>query len=146
MRHDQRGKRVRLEDRAVIEALAGGDGPTARIVMDLRLPRALIAVTAGAMLGLAGAILQSITRNPLASPALTGVLSGAVLAAVLWSVGGPHHLQSGPMLPLVATLGGLATGIAVYVLSWRGGTNPLRLILAGVLIAAVLSSLTSLVG
>lgn len=131
----------------VLAALLGqpNDALHRTIIWELRLPRALIAVTAGAMLGLAGAILQSITRNPLASPALTGVLSGAVLAAVLWSVGGPRHLQSGPILPLVATLGGLATGITVYALSWRGGTNPLRLILAGVLIAAVLSSMTSLV-
>ncbi len=116
------------------------------IVWDLRLPRALIAVTAGAMLGLAGAILQSITRNPLASPALTGVLSGAVLAAVLWTVAGPNHLQgTGPIVPLIATGGGLATGALVYALSWRGGTTPLRLVLAGVLVGAMLSSVTSLV-
>ena len=115
------------------------------IVWDLRMPRALIALTAGAMLGLAGAMLQSITQNPLASPALTGVLSGTVLAAVFWTIAGPGHLQNGPVLPLVATAGGLATSALVYGLSWRGGTTPLRLVLAGVLVGAMLTSVTSLV-
>lgn len=113
------------------------------IVNDLRLPRALIAITAGAMLGLSGAILQNIVRNPLASPSLTGVLSGAVLAIVLFI-----HLenpQTPTNYPLVGILGGMAAGSLTYGLSWHGGTDPIRLALAGVLVAAMLNAFTSLV-
>lgn len=113
------------------------------IVNQLRLPRALIALTAGAMLGLSGAILQNITRNPLASPALTGVLSGAVLAIVLYiHISAP---QSPYFFPVIGIIGGTAAGALTYGLSWKNGTHPIRLALAGVLVAAMLNAFTSLV-
>lgn len=113
------------------------------IVNTMRLPRALIAITAGAMLGLSGAILQSIVRNPLASPSLTGVLSGAVLGIVLFiHIANP---QTPTSYPVVGILGGLSAGALTYGLSWQGGTDPVRLALAGVLVAAMLNAFTSLV-
>ncbi len=115
------------------------------IVWDLRLPRTLIALLAGAMFGLAGAILQSIMRNPLAEPEMTGATSGAVLLAVLfqtWTANQPEQL--GLVLPFVALLGGLAAGGIVYVLSWQRQSASIRLILTGVLVSAILRSGTSM--
>lgn len=113
------------------------------IVWDLRLPRALIALLAGAMFGLAGAILQIILRNPLAEPEMTGATSGAVLFAVLWLAQARGQLaQPGPVLPFVALIGGLAGGALVYLLS--GHRDPVRLVLTGVLISAVLRSAISI--
>jgi iron complex transport system permease protein len=109
------------------------------------MPRALIALMVGAMLGLSGAILQSVTQNPLASPSLTGVLSGGVLAMVLWIYLGPADQQSGAILPLVSIAGGLLAGMLVYALAWHKGTDPVSLTLAGVLVAAILNAFISLV-
>jgi iron complex transport system permease protein len=119
--------------------------PHDAIVNDVRLPRALMAVTVGALLGLSGALLQGVTRNPLASPSLTGVLAGGVLAVVMWMAFMPENLQSGGLLPLVAIGGGLITGLLVYSVAWQRGSNPVRLTLAGVLVGAVFTSITSLV-
>jgi iron complex transport system permease protein len=116
------------------------------IVWDLRLPRALIALVAGAMFGLAGAILQSIMRNPLAEPEMTGATSGAVLFAVLWlSEAGRQLDQPGLLLPFVALPGGLAGGCLVYLLGGAGKGATSRLVLTGVLISAVLRSATSII-
>ncbi|MFL5627632.1 MAG: FecCD family ABC transporter permease [Ktedonobacteraceae bacterium] len=116
------------------------------IVWDLRLPRALIAMLAGAMFGLAGAILQTIMRNPLAEPEMTGATSGAVLCAVLWLAQDPGQLeQPGLFLPFAALLGGLIGGGLVYLLSWQGQHVPDRLVLTGVVISAVLRSGTSII-
>src|SRR6266567_5581561 len=116
------------------------------IVWDLRLPRALIAMLSGAMFGLAGTILQTIMRNPLAEPEMTGATSGAVLFAVLWLAQDPGQMnQSGLLLPCTALLGGLVGGGLVYLLSWQGQHVPDRLVLTGVIISAVLRSGTSII-
>ncbi|MEM7322062.1 MAG: iron ABC transporter permease [Actinomycetota bacterium] len=135
-------------------ALAGSPASDAHdtIVMNLRLPRALVAVLAGAMLGMAGALLQSITRNPLAEPGLLGVTGGAVLAITAYIVlipdaaYGDAGADSGLPIPLVGMVGGLTTGAAVYGLSRSrfGEVDPMRLILIGVLVASIVSSLASL--
>ncbi|MEM7272834.1 MAG: iron ABC transporter permease [Actinomycetota bacterium] len=122
------------------------------IVNNLRLPRALVAVLAGAMLGMAGALLQSITRNPLAEPGLLGVTGGAVLAITAYIVLIPDAsyrdagADSGLPIPLVGMVGGLLAGATVYALSRSrtGGVDPMRLILIGVLVASVVSSFASL--
>lgn len=137
---------VAIPPAAVLAALRdqGGDPAQRQIVWDLRLPRALIAVAAGALLGMAGALLQSVLRNPLAEPGLTGVSAGGVLAAVLWLATGKALARPSSSLPLVVLLGGIVAGLLVYLLSWRGRVDPLRLILTGVLISAVLQSAVSL--
>jgi len=138
---------VALTPIEVIAALVGQPyEPFHRVIVwDLRLPRTLIALLVGGMFGLAGAILQSIMRNPLAEPEMTGATSGAVLLAVLWqtwTAGQPEQL--GVILPLIALLGGLAAGGIVYVLSWQRQSASIRLILTGVLVSAVLRSGTSM--
>lgn len=115
------------------------------VVHDLRMPRALIAAVGGAMLGLSGAMLQSITRNPVASPALTGVLSGAMLAVVGWISLNPTGEVWSSYLPLIAIGGGVIAGALVYGLAWQRGSDPVRLTLAGVLVAAMLNAYASLV-
>lgn len=115
------------------------------IIWDLRLPRALIALLAGAMFGLAGAILQVVMRNPLAEPEMTGATSGAVLFAVLWLALAPAQTAPGPVLPLVALIGGLVGGALVYLLSGRGYHDPVRLVLTGVLMSAVLRSAIAII-
>jgi iron complex transport system permease protein len=120
-----------------------------QVVWGLRLPRALVALVAGGMLGLAGAILQTVTRNPLAEPGLMGVSSGGVLAIVVYIVavsgGNSSSLpDAGLMLPLVGLVGGMAAATLTYLLSYQRGSDPVRLILTGVLVAGVCSALTSL--
>ena len=117
-------------------------------VWEVRLPRVLIAALAGSMLSSSGALLQSVLRNPLAAPATVGVTQGAVLGAVLalaitfGSEGALADLNT--LVPLAAIAGGMAAGAIVYVLSYRrAGTDPIRLILTGVIVAAAISSVTS---
>ncbi|MBN3786376.1 iron chelate uptake ABC transporter family permease subunit, partial [Burkholderia sp. Ac-20353] len=78
-----------LSPAAALDALAGGDSPAAQIVHALRLPRFVAALLVGASLAVAGALMQGITRNPLADPTLTGVVSGASLAVVAATVLAP---------------------------------------------------------
>ncbi|HYF61778.1 MAG TPA: iron ABC transporter permease [Herpetosiphonaceae bacterium] len=143
---------VELTPRQVLAALLSqADDPLHRqVVWGLRLPRALVALVAGGMLGLAGAILQAVTRNPLADPGLLGVSSGGVLAVTLWiavaaQVRDAESLpDSGLILPALAALGGMGTATLVYALSrQRGATNMVRLVLTGVLVGGLCSALTS---
>lgn len=137
----------------VVAALINrADEPLHRqVVWGLRLPRALVGVLAGAMLGLSGAILQTVTRNPLADPSLLGVSAGGVLAVVIGIVAlsapaaGSGGIDAGLLLPLLALAGGLGAGLLSYVLSWHaGGSDPVRLVLAGVLVGGACSAATSL--
>lgn len=140
---------VALSPVEVVAALLGHPAQPYQgiIVVDLRLPRTLIALAAGAMFGLAGAILQAIMRNPLAEPEMTGATSGAVFLAVLAVAQGPGLLgDASYLLPLIAVAGGLGAGAVVYALSReRVGTTPSRLVLTGLLTSAVLRSATSIV-
>jgi iron complex transport system permease protein len=113
-----------------------------QIVWELRLPRVLIALVAGAMLGLSGAILQSITLNPLAEPGITGVSAGCVVFIVLSLFIFPETASR--WLPVTAIIGGLCIGGFVYALNW-GRSSPARLALFGVLVSTVIQSCTSLI-
>ncbi len=139
---------VPLSPQQVVLALLGHpEQPYERIIIvDLRLPRTLIAITTGAMLALAGAILQSIMRNPLAEPEMTGSVSGAILFTVLWvGFGESGFVISVWYMPLLALAGGVAAGAVVYALTWRGQSAPGRLILTGLLVSAILRSGTSII-
>ena len=132
-----------LPVRAVIDALAGGDGPTARIVMDLRLPRALLALLVGAGLGTVGCLLQTTTRNDLADPFLFGLSSGAAAGAVL-VITVTGDLLGLWTLPLAACAGGMAASSIVLVLIARlGDRGPARLVLAGLAVSFLFMALTN---
>ncbi len=120
----------------VIETLlGGGDSSTSFIVETLRLPRTLTALLVGAALGLAGAIFQSIARNPLGSPDVIGftygAATGALLVILVWE-GGSRDIAFG------AIAGGAVTAAAVYLLAMRGGVQGYRLVLVGIGVGAML--------
>ena len=138
---------ARLGPDEVLAALLGRHAEELHrtVVWELRLPRSLIAIVAGALLGMAGAVLQIVMRNNLAEPGITGVTAGGILVAVLWTVGFGGLPHPGRFMPLVVFLGCLGAGAVVFALSWRGGIHPLRMILSGVLVSAILSSVTAFI-
>jgi iron complex transport system permease protein len=130
-------------DRAAWEAfLFGAEVPEMNtrslIVWNIRLPRVFVAVLVGMNLAISGAIFQAVTRNELASPFILGVSSGAGLMILLTLV-----IFSGlaAFLPLIASVGGAIAFLIVYAIAWKGGTSPVRLVLAGVIVGTVFGSL-----
>ncbi|WP_425348289.1 FecCD family ABC transporter permease, partial [Streptomyces palmae] len=122
----------------VLRTLSGG-GTAAQdfVVNELRLPRVLVGLLVGAALGLAGAIFQSVSRNPLGSPDVIGFgqgsAAGALTVIVLFQ-GSETAVAAG------AVGGGVLTGLAVYALAWRRGVHGYRLVLVGIGMSAMLSA------
>ena len=109
------------------------------IIWELRLPRVLAAAAVGAGLALCGAVMQALTRNPLADPYLLGLSSGASLGAVTFLLAGASLL-----MPLGAFLGaGAAMALTLLVTQLLGGATPTRAILAGISISALAAAATS---
>jgi iron complex transport system permease protein len=133
---------VQLDPSAVWGALWHADPSLARdVVLDLRLPRALTAFAVGGLLGLAGALLQVLLRNPLADPYVLGVSGGASVTALLALMAG----MSAAMVDAAAGAGALAACALVFALAQgRGGWTPTRLLLTGVVVAAGAGSIVSL--
>jgi len=130
----------------VIRTIFGqGERVDTFVIMDLRMPRALMGLVVGVALGISGALTQSIARNPLASPDVLGITSGASAVAVLGvTVSGGAAAAVGSFgLPAAALSGGLATGLLVYFLAWRRGIDGFRLILIGVSVSAVMQAITT---
>ncbi|MBD2438445.1 iron ABC transporter permease [Nostoc sp. FACHB-110] len=110
------------------------------VIQTVRLPRSLFAVVVGAALAVAGALMQGLTRNPLADPGILGIESGAALAVVVTIfIFGSSSLS---MFTVVAFLGAGTTAMLVYLLGslGRGGATPLNLTIAGAAITALISS------
>ncbi|MEK5143732.1 FecCD family ABC transporter permease [Paenibacillus sp. FSL M7-0134] len=110
------------------------------IVLTVRLPRAVIGLIVGAGLAVAGALMQAITRNPLASPQVFGVSSGASLAVVLSVVLLPNIGSSGSIY--FAFAGAIAGGSFVYALAGTADMTPVKLALAGMAVHLLLASIT----
>ncbi|MTD17278.1 iron chelate uptake ABC transporter family permease subunit [Nakamurella sp. YIM 132087] len=126
----------------VWEALRGDRTDTlALLVTDYRIPRAMIAVLVGCALGVGGALIQAITRNPLADPGLLGVNSGSFFAVVLSvTISGTANLSS---YVWWSFLGAAVAAVSVYVIGSRGsGATPVKLVLAGLAFGAVLNGIT----
>ncbi|MFG2103331.1 FecCD family ABC transporter permease [Micromonospora echinaurantiaca] len=120
----------------VLRTLTGGGSPAEEfIVTELRLPRLVTAVCVGAALALAGAVFQSLVRNPLGSPDVLGFTQGASTGALLVVVAGGSSLALGA----AAVAGGLVTGVLVHALAWRHGLPGFRLILVGIGVTAILT-------
>lgn len=131
---------------AIHPGLAEQSWPAVResIVLDARLPRVVLGAVVGAGLAACGMALQAVVRNPLADPMLLGVSSGASVGAVAVLVLGGGALQVFA-LPFAAFLGAFLALVAVYFLARSGGRmTTVRLILAGVAVAEVLSAMASL--
>ncbi|MEW8247632.1 MAG: iron ABC transporter permease [Candidatus Thiodiazotropha endolucinida] len=127
---------------ALQESFGDKPGVYSLILSELRIPRTLVALLAGASLGLCGAVMQSLLRNPLASPGLVGSASGAALGAVITLYFGVAGLFAFA-LPLGGMAGALLATLTVYLLAGRDG-GTLTLILAGVAVNAFALALVSL--
>jgi iron complex transport system permease protein len=125
----------------VVRTLFGaGDDGIGYIVTELRLPRSLVAILAGVAFGLSGSVFQTLVRNPLASPDFIGVTAGASAAAVLALL--VFGLR-GFGVSAAAFAGALGTTAVIYVLAWRQGVTGYRLVLVGVAMTAMLTSVVS---
>ncbi|TBR57073.1 iron ABC transporter permease [Mastigocladus laminosus UU774] len=128
----------------ILESFVTFDGSYEHLVIQtIRLPRSLIAILVGSALAVAGALMQGLTRNPLADPGILGIESGAALAVVVTVfVLGSSSLS---VLTIVAFLGAGVTAMLVYLLGslGRGGATPLNLTVAGAALTALISSLTT---
>lgn len=127
--------------------VGGGDSLEQLVVLQLRLPRSLTGLLVGAALGLAGAITQAIVRNPLASPDLLGVTQGAGAAATAvivfaGSMGTVSGLLESVGVPVVALIGGILTGVLLYLLAYKGGIDSFRLVLVGIGLKALAANAT----
>ncbi|WP_200575409.1 iron ABC transporter permease [Erwinia sp. S63] len=135
----------------VLAVLKGAGTPEARsIIMDIRLPRILTGILAGMQLAVAGLLLQTITRNPLADPSIMGISQGATLSVTLFllltvyiHLTGSTALATLPLawLPAIGTLGGLVAGVLIYGLALRNNLGPIRITLCGIAVGAVLHAL-----
>lgn len=131
----------------VIEALTSFDEKVFDhvIIVNLRLPRATIAVVVGASLSLAGALMQGVTRNPLADPGLLGLTTGAAFAVVIAST--VYGVTALALIPWIAMAGALGAAVLVYVIARLvpGGASPLGMTLAGAAVSAFLGAIISVV-
>ena len=111
-----------------------------QVLWNIRIPRVLLAALVGMCLAVAGTILQCVLRNPLAAPNIIGVSSGAGFVGYVLLILFPAYAD---FLPLGAFVGAMLTAIVVYGLSWQGGIQPSRLVMAGVAVSAFLGAGTS---
>lgn len=124
----------------VTAALFSEQGFASRIVTEWRMPRIVAAVVFGVALGASGALFQTLTRNPLGSPDVIGFSTGSytgAIAVITLTGGGLVAVSAG------ALTGGLMTALVVYLLAWRRGVQGFRLIIVGIAVTAVLSSLNT---
>lgn len=115
------------------------------VIWELRTPRTIVAILAGLALGTAGAIMQAITRNPLAEPGLLGINAGAATAVIIGIAA--FHLTAMIQYVWFAFVGAGLAGVAVFILgrAHETGTNPVRLVLAGAGLSVMLGSLTGII-
>ncbi|MEV0588076.1 iron chelate uptake ABC transporter family permease subunit [Nonomuraea sp. NPDC050310] len=121
-------------------AALGGSGDSVVVIRDWRLPRVLAGLIFGLALGVAGAIFQNLTRNPMGSPDVIGLDAGAytgALVVITVFAGGPLLLAAG------SVAGGLAVATAIYLLSSGGGLSGLRLVVIGIAVSAIVTALNS---
>ncbi|MCQ4633553.1 iron ABC transporter permease [Shinella sp. CPCC 100929] len=135
----------------VLSALTGSGSPEARsIILDIRLPRIVTGILAGVQFALAGLLLQTITRNPLADPSLMGVSQGATLTVTVFLLftvyrANPDSYSVNELpiawLPPAGMIGGMIAGGIIYLLAFRLDLSPLRITLCGIAIGAVLHAI-----
>ncbi|BBI33592.1 FecCD family ABC transporter permease [Cohnella abietis] len=125
----------------VVELLFTGDRDSAEglVVWSFRLPRFVLAIIAGAALAVSGTVLQGVVRNPLASPDIVGVTSGASMVAVCYLAFLNEKLGMG-FMPLFAFAGAALVSLFIYILSWKKGISPFRMILVGLAVTSLLEA------
>lgn len=129
---------LKIPVRDVIKAIVDPTEDINRqIIWNIRLPRTLVAALVGICLSLSGVILQGVMRNPLAAPNIIGVSSGGGLAAVIILIMLPDFYY---LITPFAFIGALASTILIYLLAWKNGIKPMRMILAGVAVSSFLGA------
>lgn len=129
---------LQLPPRLVLQLMLAPVGDTAgQVIWNIRLPRTLVGALVGGNLAMAGTILQAVMRNSLADPHIIGVSAGAGLAGVTVLILYPHLDY---LVTPVAFLGAMGAALLIYVLAWKGGIRPMRVILAGVSVSAFLGA------
>lgn len=108
-----------------------------RVVWDVRLPRVLLAGMVGICLATSGVILQAVMGNPLADPGIIGISAGAGLFGIVILIVFPTMFMA---TPLFAFIGAMVAAVTIHALAWRGGIQPVRVILAGVAVSALCSA------
>lgn len=125
----------------LLRVLTGGGESTSRlVVLEWRLPRVVMAVAAGAALGAAGSLVQTITRNPLGSPDVIGFSAGSYFGVLVAVV--VLHAPAAARGP-AAIVGGVAAALAVWLLAYRRGVSAFRLIIVGIGVSSLLTGLSS---
>ena len=129
---------VKIPLEEIWQALCGANGGIhEQIIMNIRLPRTIVAALVGVNLALSGAILQAIMKNPLADPHIIGISSGAGLTGILVMLVFPGYEY---LVTPAAFVGAMGAAICIYVLAWKNGIRPVRIILAGVAVSAFLGA------
>ena len=132
---------VNLSFTEIINALINNDNKmVTTIVYKMRLPRNILAALVGANLAVSGVLLQSVMKNPLADPGITGVSSGASVAAIFILLLLPQYTG---ILPIAAFIGGAIACILVFLMAYKNGLKPGRIVLAGVAINTILGGVIS---
>lgn len=129
---------MKIDISTILQAIFNFDGSTANLViLNIRLPRMITAALVGVNLALSGAVLQGVMGNPLADPGIIGISSGAGLIGIVILILFPQYNF---LVPIGAFVGAMGAAIIIYVLAWKGGIQPMRIILAGVAVSAFLGA------
>ncbi|MGL5328494.1 MAG: FecCD family ABC transporter permease [Peptostreptococcaceae bacterium] len=132
---------VDLSFSEIISALVNDDNKVvSTIVYKMRLPRNILAALVGANLAVAGILLQSVMKNSLADPGITGVSTGASVAAIVILLTLPQYTN---LLPIAAFVGGAIACILVFLMAYKNGIHPGRIVLAGVAVNTILGGIIS---
>lgn len=140
---------MKISPMTVVSVFFGGGTDMERLVVQsFRLPRIIVALMVGMALAIAGGILQGIIRNPLASPDILGITGGAAVAVVgflaYFSNESNALTVSIKWMPLAAFVGAGTIALLVYFLAWKNGVSPIRLVLIGIGISALMQAFTTL--
>ncbi|MCQ6275232.1 iron ABC transporter permease [Bacillus sp. V3B] len=140
---------MKINPLTVIQVFFGGGTEMEQLVVtSFRLPRIIVALMVGISLAVAGGILQGMVRNPLASPDMLGITGGAAVAVVgflaFFSDDNNALTVSIKWMPLAAFVGAGIIAITIYRLAWKNGISPIRLVLIGIGISALMKALTTL--
>ncbi|MGE8078719.1 FecCD family ABC transporter permease [Peribacillus loiseleuriae] len=140
---------MKISPLTVLKVLFGGGTDMEQLVIhDFRLPRIIVALMVGMSLAVAGGILQGMIRNPLASPDVLGITGGAAVAVVgfLAFFSDQNHALTVSIkwMPLAAFAGAGIIALLVYFLAWKNGVSPIRLVLIGIGLSALMQALTTL--
>lgn len=121
----------------VINLYYGEVGTKEQILLNIRLPRTIVAALVGMSLAVSGGVLQGIMKNPLADPHIIGISSGAGLCGIFVLLSYPEAIN---FVTPIAFVGAMGAAVLIYILAYKGGIRPVRMILAGVAVSAFLGA------